>query len=76
MDGIRKRNKRFQRRNNQQNLEDKYTLNCSLFIDIFEDNIKIDDLVNKFNHKVSNNKLKLNVKKKAKESVLLNFLMK
>lgn len=50
----------------QQNLEDTFTLNCSLFKDIFEDNIKIDDLLNKFNNKVSDNKLKLNVKNKRK----------
>ena len=46
---------------------DKYTINCSLFQDIFDDDIDIKDLVEEYNDNIYDNNLKLNIKKNKKK---------
>jgi len=49
---------------------EKYTINCSLFQDIFDEDIEINDLVNEYNDIIYDNDIKLNVKKNKKKWII------
>ena len=41
---------------------EKYVINCSLFQDIFDDDIELNDLVNEYNDNVNDNNIKVSVR--------------
>ena len=49
---------------------EKYTINCSLFQDIFDDDIDINDLVKEYNDNIYDNNLKLSIKKNKKKWIV------
>jgi len=49
---------------------EKYTINCSLFQDIFDEDIEINDLVNEYNDIIYDNDIILNVKKNKKKWII------
>ena len=62
---------------------DKYTINCSLFQDIFDDDIDIKDLLEEYNDNIYDNNLKLNIKKNKKKwlvefpyKIIFNYMKK
>ena len=62
---------------------EKYTINCTLFQDIFEDDIDIKDLVEEYNDNIYDNNFKLNIKKNKNKwlvefpyKIIFNYMKK